>query len=108
MEINQIMDPDMEAIGVANASGARRRQAEENRKLVNHMSSEQRKNRKDAWWRAFWSMAIEAGAFAVGATAAMIAVHHGMMAHCIGAPIFVACVVRAAICVDRFKRGRYA
>lgn len=105
MEDKRIMDPDMEAIGVVNASAARRRQADVNRKLLNQMSSEQRQSRKAAWWREFRSMAIESGAFAVAACAALLAVGYGMMAHCIGVPIFVVCVVRAAICADRFKRG---
>lgn len=122
MKNKQIADPDLAIIDLVNACVADRQQeaedqeiqrrqeaeqrkrAAENRALLARMSREQEQSRKDAWWRGFRTMVIEAGTFAIGGVAVLSAMAQSLVDPRVGVPIFVICMIWTAIRIDRFVR----
>lgn len=104
MSRKQITDPDLEVIGMANASAARRRRVAANRATLKQIASENKQLRKAAWWRDFRSMMFEAGASAVTGVIFVLAMGNGLVDPIVGVPMLLACMVWTAIRVDRFVR----
>lgn len=104
MKCKQMVDPDLEVIGMVNDGVAGRQRVREGRALLARMSKEQAQARKDAWWREFRSMVIEAGTFAVGGIAVLFAMGRGLVDPVAGVPVVLLCMIWTAIRVDRFVR----
>lgn len=104
MTHKQIIDPDAEVIGMVNDGVTARERVAENRALLHQMAKEQDQLRKANLWREIRSMAIEAGAFAIGGVATLIAMGHDLVSPIVGIPVFLVCLIWAAVRVDRFIR----
>lgn len=104
MKCRQMVDPDLEVIGMVNDCVAGRQRVRENRALLSRMAKEQKQARKAAWWRDFRSMVIEAGAIAATGIGVMYAMGRDLVDPGVGIPVFLACMVWTAIRVDRFVR----
>lgn len=106
MKHRQMVDPDLEVIGMVNDGVAGRQRVREGRALLARMSKEQAQaeKRKAAWWRAFRSMAVEAGTFAVAGVAVLAAMSQGLIDPKVSIPVFVLCMLWTAIRIDRFVR----
>lgn len=105
MKHRQMVDPDLEVIGMVNDSVAGRQRVREGRALLARMSKEQAQARKAAWWRGFRAMALEAGIFAVAGVAVLAAMSQGLIDPKVSIPVFVLCMLWTAIRIDRFVRN---
>lgn len=103
--MNVRMDPDTEVIELVNSNIENRKRLADNRRMLHKMAEEQAEKRKAAWWRAFRSMAVEAGTFAVAGVAVLAAMSQGLIDPKVSIPVFVLCMLWTAIRIDRFVRN---
>lgn len=99
---NANVDLDLEVIDMVNGAAEHRKRVREKRALLARMAKEQAQARKAAWWRAFLSMVLETGTFAVAGAAALFAMARGLIDPQIGVPVAFLCMIWTAIRLDRF------
>ena len=104
MKNKQIVDPDLEVIGLVTAGVSSRQRVAETRAILKEMHKEQAKARKAAWWRRFRTMVIEASVIAAPGIGVLFAMGQGLVDPVVGVPVFLASMIYTAIRIDRFVR----
>ena len=104
MKNKQIVDPDMEVIGMVNDGVSGRQRVKETRQILNRMHEEQAQARKAARWRAIRSMLIDVGVITLCGGGVLASMAQGLVDPQVGVPIFVLCLIWAAVRIDRFVR----